>query len=241
MKIEEDKLLKNNKLAEGIKITDEISERIIKGIYKNGNETQNPTQPDTLNESELIRLIQWGNEQYFNELWLRYCKGIFHFIFRMCGNEDKAEDITQKTAIKVWRNINQFRGEGSFKSWVYRIAIREWINEHRRPNRENQLDSDQIISNNIEIKLTRQEEHDIVHKALNQLSQKEREVIELRDIEGYSVEETAARLNIRQGTVQSRKFRGLIQLKKEILRLIKNYPTLQSYIGLKEAKNKEQL
>ena len=87
---------------------------------------------DQRSDLELIREFKDGNEKAFNVLVLRYQEKIYWVVRRLLPDHDEADDVVQDIFIKVYRSLNSFKGDSSFYTWLYRIAINLSLNEIRR-------------------------------------------------------------------------------------------------------------
>lgn len=177
---------------------------------------------DESEERELVEAAQRGDGTAYAELIDRYHARIYGIIYRMCGAED-AEDLTQDVFVRALRALRrfQFRGDASFRTWLYRIAVNSAINELRRRGRRAavhgpSLDDLQAKESGLGERLfpdntyapavivEREELRRAVHIALAQLAPKHRAVIVLVDLEGLPYEEAAEILQCPLGTVKSR-------------------------------------
>ena len=84
-----------------------------------------------MDEKKLIAGAKNGDESAFEELVRRYRKPIYHLLYRLVADYMEAADLTQEVFVKMWQKLSNLRGEGSFKSWLYRIAVNEAKNHFR--------------------------------------------------------------------------------------------------------------
>lgn len=89
-----------------------------------------------LNDSELVEVIQNQNREIYKELFRRYQRKLFVYIFHLVGNKDETEDILQNVFVKTYKNIENFDKEKKFSSWIYRIAHNEAVNFLKRKNKK---------------------------------------------------------------------------------------------------------
>jgi RNA polymerase sigma-70 factor (ECF subfamily) len=176
------------------------------------------------NDTALIESIQAGSEAGYNELLRRYEKSLYNFGLRMCRNEGDAEDMVQETFLNIVRYVNRFRFETKFKNWLYRIAASVCIKKRRRskfaPGRE--LSLDEIVPQEAVLAASRipewaavplsqllnEELGRVIRDAIHALPAHYRLVVNLRDIEGFSTEETAQILDISEANVKVRLHRA---------------------------------
>jgi len=155
-----------------------------------------------------------GSVQAFEKLVSLYSKSIYNYCYRMTGNKEDAEDVTQEVFIKAYRSLHWFKRNSRFSTWLYRIAYNACIDLHRRkrfvyiPIASDMGDSDKVkeIASEgpslEEVVLSNERKH-LVQSAIAKLPPKYRTVILLREIEGLSYDEIAGVLNIPLGTVKS--------------------------------------
>ena len=188
-----------------------------------------PSNPEF--EAECIRRILAGERHLFHDL-IRPCeKGIYLMLLALLRNEAEAEDAAQDTAIKVFLNLHNFRGESQFRTWVLSIARNEGLGRLRKQSsrREDSLDADTddqtgdytpaILTSWREVPseaLERKELGAIIRTAIDELPPIYRNVVVLRDIEEMDVRETATALGIAEGAVRVRLHRARALLQKHL-------------------------
>lgn len=186
--------------------------------------------PWAQDEAELVTELQSGSEAAFDWLVTHYHGPVYNLILGMLGDVSDAADATQEVFLKAFRGIQGFRQGSSLKTWLYRIAIREalnqkrWFKRHKR--NETSIDAEpQEGQAPIEVRdlaatpfeqLETREIQNAVQGALQQVPEVFRSAVILRDLEGMSYEEVAEILECNTGTVKSRILRGRRAL-KEIL------------------------
>ncbi len=216
-------------------------------------------EEDAQQERALVEAAQRGEGTAYAELIDRYHARIYGIIYRMCGPED-AEDLTQDVFVRALRALRrfQFRGDASFRTWLYRIAVNSAINELRRrgrraavhgPSLDELQESETGLGERIlpdstyapSVIIEREEMRRAVHVALAQLAPKHRAVIVLVDLEGLPYEEAARILRCPLGTVKSRLARARAAFAKIFERYLKGTMqvplTLEETVQLKKLKN----
>lgn len=177
-------------------------------------------------EQELILKAVKGDEASFETL-IFSCKGkAYNIALRYLKNEQDALDALQESFIKIYKNLNKFKMESSFDTWVYRIVINTCNDIHKKEKSKqyfngpiNRESSDEPIeiadfSNNPEEKIIIKEESKLILNCLNKLIKEHREILILRDIQGFSYEEIGQILQCSVGTVKSRISRGRLKLRE---------------------------
>lgn len=187
-------------------------------------------------EEGFIAELKAGSEDAFAHLLMQYGNPIYSLIARSLRDPADAADVTQEVFVKVFRNISQFHGDSSLRTWIYRIALHEasnqkrWWSRHKR--QELTIDAplegdegecfcmaDSLASGNASPYdcAAQAQVAERVVAALRELPDAFREVVVLREIEGFGYEEIAEMLNVNLGTVKSRLTRGRALL-REVLR-----------------------
>ena len=103
--------------------------------------TDAPPSPEALDQADMAKL-QSGYPDALNDLMARHATPIFHFLCRMVGNEDDANDLAQETFVRVFKSCNSFRAEQKFSSWLFTIAANLARNQYRWRARHPQLSLD---------------------------------------------------------------------------------------------------
>lgn len=169
----------------------------------------------------LVERAKAGDRLAFDELYSKYKRPILNFVFRLIGNRDTAEEITQEVFIKVYMNIITFDPKkGKVSSWIYTIAANLAKNELRDRKYGRQISLDEAIFDEeakVELKdllksdvkgpdelLQKEELRDKIQRTIESIPFKYRHVLILCDIQGLSYEEAARALNCSIGTVASR-------------------------------------
>jgi RNA polymerase sigma-70 factor, ECF subfamily len=186
----------------------------------------NPEQGST-REQELIAQVQRGHTELFYELVRPYERRVFAAALAILRNETDAEDAAQEAMLKALANIQQFRAEARFSTWLIQITVNEALMRRRRErtrmteaiddNRDDEgdyaprefADWREIPSEALERKEVRQKLAD----ALASLDRKYREVFVLRDMEQLNIQETAAALGISVASVKTRLLRARLMLR----------------------------
>lgn len=169
-----------------------------------------------------VILAKQGNQQAFTRLYNNNIKYIVQMLNRWAHEYNDAEDIAQDAMTKAFKNINQFKGDSKFHTWIWRIAKNHAINHHerwtnRRPPRQD-IDYTEVYLKNTESPESIIEEMDIEKHIVNVLNESSDEVryifLEKISSSDFSYEKMAKDLDIPVGTVRSRIFR----VKDRILR-----------------------
>jgi RNA polymerase sigma-70 factor (ECF subfamily) len=149
---------------------------------------------------------------------------VYRLAFRLSGNAQDAEDLTQETFIRVFRSLADFT-PGTFEGWLHRITTNLFLDMVRRRQRIRfdalPEDTERLAGSAPSPEQVYADTHldPQVQAALDALSPEFRVAVVLCDIEGLSYEEIAATLGIKLGTVRSRIHRGRVQLREALAHL----------------------
>ncbi len=187
---------------------------------------ERPAQAAPADDLVLVRRAQNGDYAAFDDLVQRYQERIYATVYHMTSNHEDANDLTQETFIKSYKALASFKGDSSFFTWVYRIAVNKTINFLKtRKNKVhlslNDLDfnaehdpelvafvSDKTPRRDIGLS----ELQEKLNEAMQRLSDVHRLVVTLHDVQGMSHEEISKIMDCNTGTVRSRLFYARQQL-----------------------------
>jgi RNA polymerase sigma-70 factor (ECF subfamily) len=203
--------------------------------------------PDAQFEADCIRRILSGEKQLFHDL-IRPCeRSIYFLLFSILKNEAEAEDVAQDTVIKVFQNLDKFRGDSQFRTWVLSIARNEGLGRLRKISnrREDSIDAETdeqsgdftpaILTSWREIPaeaLERKELGNILRRAIEGLPEIYRNVVLLRDIEEMDIRESAAALGISEASVKVRLHRARALLQRNLAPQLKGFaPVKRRWFG----------
>lgn len=190
-----------------------------------------PETPGLPDERILLDGLKSGDETAYELLIAHFQQPVFGLVQRLIDDHNEASDVTQEVFIKIFRSVNQFRGESSLKTWIYRIAVNEaynrrrWFGRHRKPETEleaqepgrGHLDHLHDRSRSPYDLVLNKEWKSAIEKALAGLNPAFRSAVVLRDLEDLSYEEIADVLDISLGTVKSRILRGRESLRRALI------------------------
>lgn len=166
----------------------------------------------------IINLVRKGDLKAFDILVVKYQDRLVYSVYKFCSDLDLSQDITQEAFVKAYNNIDKFRGDSSFYTWIYRIAINTAKNYFSNKSRgaetynedllDNALSDMSLNSDNPETLLEAEEMKDAINQAFQNLPDEIRSTLSLREYDGLSYEEIAKVQNCPIGTVRSRIFKG---------------------------------
>ena len=176
---------------------------------------------DEKSDDVLITLFQSGEEEVFRILVERYTQRVRNLIYSIFNEASLVDDIAQEVFIRVYEALPRFRFESSFYTWLYRITVNKSRDELRkRKTRKffslhSMLDaSSEELQSKIRVFPEDGSAKELVSKGLQQLPEKFRIPIILKDIDGLSYEEMAEIMQCEVGTVKSRLSRGRAMLRR---------------------------
>ena len=187
-------------------------------------------QTSNRTEAEMIAAILAGETQLYHELIRPYERNVYLMALSYMKNEADAEDVTQETFLRAFRNLASFRGEARFSTWLISIALNEARIRlrHQSVVRMESLDESHNEDNTLSPALLRHwreipseiveraEVRKLIHAAIEALPSIYREVFVLRDVEELSINETAQALTISIPSVKVRLHRARIMLQKQL-------------------------
>lgn len=178
-----------------------------------------------------VEALKRGDRAEFARLVDEYSLHIYRLALRMLGNPQDAEDVLQNTFLNALRALPKFESRSSLSTWLYRIAVNEalMVVRKRKPqisltpvNEEGDEDEDgeelQIVDwgHLPESELLSNEARQHVDQAIQHLPETLKVVFLLRDVEGLSIEETAAALRISQAAVKTRLLRARLHMREDL-------------------------
>ena len=157
---------------------------------------------------------------------VKYQDRLVYSVYKFCKDLELSQDITQEAFVKAFRNIDKFRGESSFYTWIYRIAINTAKNSLSSKARSSEIYDDDLMDlklsesaitvDNPENILEADQLRTLMMDAIQNLPDDIRTTLSLREFDGLSYEEISKIVNCPVGTIRSRIFRGREILDKEI-------------------------
>src|SRR3954470_13487850 len=172
--------------------------------------------PDLL----LARRAAAGRVEAWEELLALYSERIYNLALHFAGAAEDAEDLTQEIFLRLYQNLRLYRGDVPLAAWALRLSRNLCIDYYRRARRERRAlnVSDEVLAGlpaggeDPQAKAQRRQQLRAVYRGLEEMPEDLAEVVLLRDLQGWSLEETATCLEVPVGTVKSRLHRGRIEL-----------------------------
>ena len=176
---------------------------------------------DALTDEDLIRRTARGDNAAFDKLMTRYQEKVYNFCYRFLGDREEANDCAQDIFVKAFKSARKFRFQSKFSTWLYRIAANTCKNRttssyyrHSRQTlsvagQEEQVSFSETTGiGDRELSprdaLEKKEARERIQTAINTLPAEQKEVVILRDIQGFSYEDIARITGRSPGTIKSR-------------------------------------
>lgn len=166
-------------------------------------------------DEQLVRNIVKGNHQLFKELIVRYQSKVFAVALKVSNNQKDAEDISQEVFLQLYRSLENFNGESSLATWIYRITMNKAIDFKRKQVKQQENETSELLSTLQEDNLLSPEEaliktidKELIHSYLIELPQAYSDVLKLYYFEELTYGEIALKLNVAVKTVESRLYRA---------------------------------
>lgn len=162
-------------------------------------------------DMELTGRCVRGDAEALEKLILKYRKQVYVFILRMVGNVEDALDLSQTVFMNMASAIGDFRGEASFKTWLYRIASNLSLNHLKRcnPSLDDMEEGEKILEKipsgqkGIEAVMLEQEKKELLQRGISSLPPRQREAVLLRVYGGLSLAQTADAMQCSEGAVKA--------------------------------------
>jgi RNA polymerase sigma-70 factor (ECF subfamily) len=187
-------------------------------------------------EKGVIDSCKAGDEKAFREVVLAYQRRVYNIAYRMLGNKEEAKDLAQEVFLSVFESIKNLREEVKFEPWLIQITVNHCRNRWKYLKRKKYFQSDSLDdlieteegerprqvydpSDNPETLLEKKMIQDLIQRGLLQLKEDQRELIVLRDLQGFSYEEIGKLFSLPEGTVKSKIHRARMDFKEQLERI----------------------
>jgi RNA polymerase sigma-70 factor (ECF subfamily) len=178
-------------------------------------------------DAAAVALVRAGDRDAFRPIVERYSEMLFKLAYRMTGNEAEAEEVVQETFLRAYRKLGSFDGRSSVATWLFRIATNCCLDllDRRKlqpqlfatdPNEDEGAPVERVCSEqpNPERLAYNTEIQSSIHAAMQSLTNVERTAFVLRHVEGCSIKEIAATLNVRSPAARQSLFRAVEKMRK---------------------------
>ncbi len=190
-----------------------------------GDEMPEPRTTSTASpDLFLARRAVKADPRAWDEIIERYGERIYNLAFRFTGNPAEAEDLTQDASLKLYRNLDRYRGDVPLMAWALRLSRNLCIDHyrHHRARRQSETVSEEVLrhlpsGDDLEQRSQKRERRRLVHQALAEMSETLASVVMLRDLQGLSYDEIATFFEVPVGTIKSR----LNRARRELVRRVR--------------------
>jgi RNA polymerase sigma-70 factor (ECF subfamily) len=169
-------------------------------------------------ERKAIEACRRGEREAFDRLVLRYQRDVYRLCYRFVNDHEDANDVAQEVFLKAWHAIPRFRGESSFSTWLYRIAVNACLTFRALPRPATQQLADGLADPvpGAEERLESDDEARRVRAAVARLPEKQRATLILKVYHELTHEEVAEVLGSSIGTVKANLFRAVDNLRRRV-------------------------
>lgn len=190
------------------------------------------------NDQHYIDKVLQGDANSFAVLVDRYKDMVFSLVIKMTKNKEEAEEVSQDTFIKAFQNLQKFKGESKFSTWLYRIAYRTCLDaikkdkKHRNTYEVNEVTMQHIKSTDTVLQqLERTERAEVMKACLNQLPMEEKSILWMFYFDELSLKEIIEVTNMSEANLKVKLHRA----RKRLLGIVKETvePELISHYGRK--------
>ncbi len=180
---------------------------------------------ESADDRQIVARVQAGERDAFGALVARYQRMVFALARRMTGSPDEAEDVMQTCFMNAFRQIGEFRGDASFKTWLYGIALNECRMAHRRSGRTVALDSvaEPVAANGERQTIDRL----LLDKLVARLPEKQRAALVLRVTEDLSFREIGALIGSSEASAKVSYFHAVKKLRGWVAPMDPTAPTTE--------------
>jgi RNA polymerase sigma-70 factor, ECF subfamily len=210
------------------------------GVFPWNREAQGESNPAAargasrtaqMDDLRCVAAVRRGEVDAFGEIVRRYQDRLFNAILRLMGDWQEARDLTQQAFLKAYVSLERFRGDSSFYTWLYRIAVNVTLDARKKRAQSGDAGREGLSASGEEDsryepassadddparRALAREREEAVTQAIKGLDDLHRSILVLRDIEGMDYEEIASVLSIPRGTVKSRLHRARMELRDKL-------------------------
>ena len=179
------------------------------------------TRVDNRDETRLIARVLAGDRRAGRELYDAHAPRVYRLVYRLCGDDDLAQEFTQEVFIRAFDRLDRFRGDSALSTWLYRIAVTVTSKGMRKVRRlrDREFAIDPELPAGPGSDGLHRSEPDLrsrLRDAIDALPEIYRTTLVMHDIEGYTHTEIASILDVPEGTCKSRLSAARAQLRRAL-------------------------
>lgn len=172
-----------------------------------------------LEDSALVLAAQKGDRQAFDELVRRHRQALVAYLCRYRMNLEDAMDLAQDVFVRAWKSLDKFRGDASFKTWLFKIGIRAML-DHKRREKPQSLAADELpLACPAQTPQQASQQNMIwesIQQAMEVLSPRQHHVLQLKLLSGLTFEEMSGVLDSPVGTLKATYFQAIQKLRASL-------------------------
>jgi RNA polymerase sigma factor (sigma-70 family) len=188
----------------------------------------------TNDENILIEAIKNGNTRAYAQLVDKYKDMVYTLAVRMLKNREEAEEVAQDTFIKVFKSLENFKGDSKFSTWIYRVAYNTCLDRIKKNKKHlNNIAIDEFTFNKLDTidnaldNIIKEEKSTLIRNCINKLPEDSSALLTLFYFEELSLEEISKIINIEANTVKVKLFRA----RKKLATILEQYLQPQNNIS----------
>ena len=170
-----------------------------------------PSNDLTVSDAELLARCRAGEVDAFEILYRQHSARIFALASRLAGSVDQGEDLLQEIFLQAYRKLDSFKGEAALGTWLYRLAANALTDRRRLTARDSAEPPPDVPDPHESGEIER---HAMLFQLVERLPDLQRQVIEMRFVDGRSIHEVATALDRSDGAIKQLQLRALDNLRK---------------------------
>jgi len=179
------------------------------------------TRVEDRDETRLIARVLAGDRRAGRELYDAHAPRVFRLVYRLCGDDDLAQEFTQEVFIRAFDRLDRFRGDSALSTWLHRIAVTVTSNGMRKVrrlrDRESAIEPELPAGPGADgVERSEPDLRSRMREAIDALPEIYRTTLVMHDIEGYTHTEIARILDVPEGTCKSRLSAARAQLRRAL-------------------------
>jgi RNA polymerase sigma-70 factor (ECF subfamily) len=184
-------------------------------------------------DAQLASLASSGDDSAFTTLVTRFQPAVFRWALMFAGDPDEAEDITQEVFVRTYRQLGNYRNDGSLEAWLYRITRRAATQMRRTRARRGRLALSpgaqplrDVYTTDPGGRVDRERASTVIHELFAKLPRRQREIFDLVDLQGFSPTEAAERTGMKPVSVRANLFKARKAIREDLLATHPSYREL---------------